>query len=242
MTPIEMGRRPRSPQEEGAAVARDHGRLFTSGAYVQEFRPESPTNPFAGVYAGKLEAILGFVAGRGLRVLDVGGGPGRMAAPLSHHHQVTLCDLSQDMLRLARERSGGEVRRLLAADARRLPFATGSFDVALCIDVLPHLPDPGPALRELRRVLAPGGTLIVDSTNSIPAWTLAYPRYVGRRPGRWVATWRAGGVLPEWQARVWHRRRAEFLAQVRGAGFSVRSTHSFGPRLCPKWHLAVAAR
>ena len=220
----------------------EHGRLFTSGAYVREFRPESPANPFAGVYARKLEAILRLVGGRGLRVLDVGGGPGRMAAPLSHRHQVTLCDLSQDMLRLARQRGDGDVGRLLAADARQLPFASGVFDVALCIDVLPHLPDAGPALRELRRVLAPGGTLIVDSTNSIPAWTLAYPRYVGRRPGRWLATWRAQGVLPEWRARVWHRRRAEFLAEVEQAGFRVRSTHQFGPRLCPKWHLAVAVR
>lgn len=242
MTPLEIGQRATPREEREIAPKSDHGQLFTSGAYVGEFRPESPSNPFAGVYARKLEAILGFVGGGPLRVLDAGGGPGRMAAPLSRHHQVTLCDLSQDMLRIARERPDGDVRRLLAADARQLPFASGSFDLALCIDVLPHLPDPAPALRELRRVLAPGGTLIVDSTNSVPAWTLAYPRYVGRRPGRWVATWRAGGVLPEWRTRVWHRRGAEFLAHVRDAGFSVRSTHSFGPRLCPKWHLAVAVR
>lgn len=227
---------------EPPAACEDHQRLFTSGAYVRDFQPESTTNPFARVYADKLEWILRTVGDRGLRVLDVGGGPGRMAAPLSQRHQVTLCDLSQDMLRLARRRPEGRVRRLLAADARELPFAGGSFDVVLCIDVLPHLPDPGPALREVWRVLAPGGTLIVDSTNSIPVWTLAYPRYVGRRPGRWFATWRAGGVLPEWRTRVWHRRRGEFLTEVAHAGFGIRSTHSFGPPLCPKWHLAVAAR
>lgn len=175
-----------------------------------------------------------------MRVLDVGGGMGRMAVPLAARNRVTLCDLSPDMLRLARSGSSSVLEGLVVADARALPFCTGWFDAALCIDVLPHLPDAAPALAELRRVLRPGGLLLVDSTNSVPFWTLAYPRYLGRRPSRWLQIWRAGGVLPEWRTRVWHRRLAEFRRALEEAGFRIRSILRFGPPGCAKWHLAVA--
>jgi ubiquinone/menaquinone biosynthesis C-methylase UbiE len=219
-----------------------HERLFISGDYVGQFRPDTDANPFAATYKAKRDAILALVPRQARRIVDVGGGPGRMSVPLSQYHDVTLCDLSRDMLTLARGASDGSLRQFVVADARGLPFASASFDMALCIDVVPHLMNPAPALRELHRVVVAGGTLIIDSTNSIPAWTLAYPRYVGRRPERWWATWRAGGVLPEWRTRVWHRRRADFLRQVKAAGFTVKSTYGFGPRLCPKWHLAVVER
>jgi ubiquinone/menaquinone biosynthesis C-methylase UbiE len=217
-----------------------HEELFTSGAYIASFRPEASTNPFARAYAAKRDTVISLVPGQGLRVLDVGGAMGRMAIPLARHHQVTLCDLSLDMLRLAGRSSGGAMPARAVADAGRLPFRAASFDCVLCIDVLPHLPDPGPALAEARRVLRGGGRIIVDSTNSLPLWTLAYPRYLGRRPRRWVGIWRSGGVLPEWSHRVRHRRRGEFLQAVRAAGFQVRSVRGFGPPICPKWHLAVA--
>jgi SAM-dependent methyltransferase len=47
-----------------------------------------------------------------------------------------------------------------------MPFAEDSFDLAVCLDVIEHLPDDRGALRELRRVLAPGGTLLV----TVPAY------------------------------------------------------------------------
>lgn len=217
-----------------------HEQLFTSGAYVREFRPDDRDNPFARAYAAKREAVLALVPPRARRLLDVGGGPGRMAIPLGQHHEVMLCDLSRGMLATARSQPGGLRLRLAAADARSLPFADRTFDCALCIDVLPHLPDPAPALAEARRVLRPGGTLIVDSTNSVPLWTLAYPGYLGRRPTRWWRIWRSGGVLPEWTTRVWHRRRGAFLASLLAAGFEIRQVRHFGPAACPKWHLAMA--
>jgi SAM-dependent methyltransferase len=219
-----------------------HETLFTSGDYVGQFQPEERANPFARTYIRKRDAVVGLVEGEGRAVLDVGGGPGRMAIPLSRRHSVTLCDLSLDMLRIARAREGGLLRGLSVADARRLPFASGSFDYVLCIDVLPHLPDTAPALAEFRRVLKPGGTLIVDSTNSVPLWTLAYPRYLGKRPHRWWRIWRAQGVLPEWRARIWHRPRGEFFESVVRAGFVLRASLDFGPALCPKWHVAVAIK
>jgi hypothetical protein len=90
--------------------------------------------------------------------------------------------------------------------------------------------------------LKPGGFLIIDCTNSVPLWTLAYPRYLGRRPSRWLRIWRAGGVLPEWSSRVRHHRRRRLVELLTGAGFEVASVRGFGPRACPKWHLAVAVK
>jgi glycogen(starch) synthase len=143
------------------------------------------------------------------------------------------------MLKLAR-RDAGPRLGLAVADIRALPFKDGHFDYALCIDVLPHVPAAESGMREIRRVLRRGGTLIIDSTNSDPRWTLAYPRYMGRRPSRWVKIWRAGGVLPEWSSRVRHMRREEFTALVAAAGFKIRSLHNFGPSFCPKTHVVVA--
>jgi ubiquinone/menaquinone biosynthesis C-methylase UbiE len=214
--------------------------LFVSGDYVRYFRPDDSSNPFQKLYGEKRQAVIDLLPGTGLNVLDVGSGMGRIAIPLAQRHAVTACDLSWHMLRLASDDSGGKLSSLAVADARRLPFADRSFDAALCIDVLPHLSDPALALSEARRVLRPGGTFIVDSTNSMPLWTLAYPHYLGRRPARWVGIWRSGGVLPEWSSRVWHRGFGTFMKLLDQAGFSVKSVHNFGPRICPKWHMAVA--
>ena len=216
--------------------------LFTSGAYVEQFRPEADSNPFRAEYEAKRNWVIEQVHGRGRRVLDVGGAMGRMAIPLSRNHEVTLCDLSPHMLDLARGRAEDRIE-LVVADVRSLPFRDGYFDYAICIDVLPHLSSPGPGVRELRRVLRPGGTLIIDSTNALSLWTLAYPRYLGRRPRRWVDIWRTGGVLPEWSSRVHHMRLKQFIEVLVESGFRIQTRRNFGPLFCAKWHAveAVAA-
>jgi ubiquinone/menaquinone biosynthesis C-methylase UbiE len=228
----------RAPQLEPIQT---HEELFTSGKYVQNFQPASERNPFAADYERKRAAIVDSVTGSDQRVLDMGGGPGRMSIPLSKRHFVTLTDISPQMLELSRPHEG-ERLRLRVADARSLPFADESFDYVLAIDLLPHIPVPEQLVAEARRVLKPGGFLIIDCTNSVPLWTLAYPRYLGRRPTRWFRIWRAGGVLPEWSSRVRHHRRRRLVELLTGAGFEVASVRGFGPRACPKWHLAVAVK
>jgi ubiquinone/menaquinone biosynthesis C-methylase UbiE len=216
-----------------------HQELFTSGAYLPMFQPDDPRNPFAGIYQAKRAMVLAAVPGVDRDVLDVGGGMGRMAIPLSKRHFVVLSDLSKPMLDRAQSAAGPRLR-LVQADAGELPFPSSSFDYVLAIDLLPHLPRPDHALGEFHRVLRPNGTLIVDSTNAVPFWTLAYPRYLGRDPLRWLQTWRGGGVPPEWQGRVWHLRRRRFLTLLRDARFRVERIRGVGPRVSSKWHVAVA--
>jgi ubiquinone/menaquinone biosynthesis C-methylase UbiE len=219
--------------------------VFTDGTYADIFQPDTARDPFHALYRRKRDDVLACfdTLPAGLRVLDLGGGMGRVAVPLARRHRVTLCDISPRMLELAGEASGRagvpssqlELRQLDAGAP--LPFPAESFDAAVALDLLVHLPDPAAALGELHRVLTPAGTLLVDVTSSNPLWTLRYPRYVGRRPGRWLRTLRGGGVLPEWQTIVRHRGRREFERMLDDAGFRVVQRIDYGPPGFPKWLL-----
>ncbi len=97
--------------------------------------------------------------------LDAGCGAGTytrfLAAQLL---DVTAVDYSAPTTRKARDRSPPDVRWAVA-DVTRLPFHDASFDGALCFGVMQALESPQAALRELRRVLRPGGVLWVDALN-----------------------------------------------------------------------------
>jgi SAM-dependent methyltransferase len=97
----------------------------------------------------------------GLRALDVGCGTGANAAVLTTVTRMLIgLDRSPHALHQGRpqHRHYGAV---VAAEVERLPFASASFDLVTALDVLEHLDDDAAALRELLRVLAPGGLLVV---------------------------------------------------------------------------------
>jgi ubiquinone/menaquinone biosynthesis C-methylase UbiE len=70
------------------------------------------------------------------------------------------------MLKRARSRLRSERVTYAAADLTRLPYADGAFDAAVCGWVLEHLPDAKMGLRELARVLSPGGKLLLMCTEN----------------------------------------------------------------------------
>jgi len=237
---------PRSDSELSslpAAASRQLAReVFTDGRYPAVFQPDDPTSAFHSLYAAKRDDVLRIVEGApGERVLDLGGGRGRLAVPLAASRRVTLADISPEMLDQAASAAAGAgvpsgALTLVELDASRpLPFARASFDIALAIDLLVHLPDPEATLREVRRVLSEGGLVLVDTTNRHPQWMLRYPRYVGPHPRTWIRTWRAGGVLPEWRGIVTHHSRRELHWMVAAAGFRISAEHTYGPPLAPKW-------
>ncbi|CCW34003.1 methylase involved in ubiquinone/menaquinone biosynthesis [Chthonomonas calidirosea] len=96
-------------------------------------------------------------------ILDVGCGTGAISRRLTQWGRVVSTDFSALALEYSRKRG---LRHLVRADAMRLPLATASFDLAVCMDVLEHLPDDQAALCELFRVLKPGGRLIA----TVPAY------------------------------------------------------------------------
>jgi glycogen synthase len=207
-----------------------------AAGYRRHFRPEDRADPFSDLYERKREAVLAhFAGGPRRRILDVGGGYGRLAGPLSQGHDVVLSDVSPEMLAEASERWPG--LEVVEADARRLPFADGDFDAVLAIDLFPHLPQLEQGLRELVRVVRPEGEVIFDTTNASPWWVLAYPAYVNRQPKRLLLTMLAGGVLPEWRATVRHHRPREVREAAAAAGLRLDGCRKLGPRWSPKWHL-----
>ena len=211
---------------------------FRAGAagYRRYFRPESHSDPFSTLYEQKRKAVLDhFGRAPRRRILDVGGGYGRMAGPLSQNHDVVLCDVSREMLDEAHGR--WPALELVEADARQLPFADGEFDAVLAIDLFPHLPNLEEGLRELARVVRAGGEVVFDTTNASPWWVLAYPAYVNWRPKRLLLTMLAGGVLPEWRATVRHHLPREVREAADMAGIRLGGRQELGPRWSPKWHL-----
>jgi ubiquinone/menaquinone biosynthesis C-methylase UbiE len=108
------------------------------------------------------------------RVLDVATGTGRL--PLALLRQTDFCgrvvglDRSGPMLAQARKATNGYDRLvLLQADAGALPFAGKSFDAVTCLEALEFMWDPAAVIREMGRVLRPGGVLLVSSRVGLDA-------------------------------------------------------------------------
>lgn len=105
----------------------------------------------------------------GQRVLEVGAGTGAFTLSLAERvapaGRIASIERQRAMLRRQARRLGAAASGVIAlhqADAHALPFADSSFDRALMVAVLPMLRDKQRALRELRRVLRPGGLLLVS--------------------------------------------------------------------------------
>ena len=96
----------------------------------------------------------------GERVLEVGCGTGSMwqGVTLPEGTHVTLTDFSAGMLETARQNTGHLAADYAVADVQALPYPDASFDVVIANMMLYHVPDIAQALRELRRVLRPGGS------------------------------------------------------------------------------------
>ena len=106
----------------------------------------------------------------GKKVLDVGCGPGNLLVALAADAPELLIGVDVDELFLVLGRSEIEnsiaqpcvTPILLRASLPILPFADETFDLVTCFLVMPHVPDDSVALRELARVLKPGGTLALS--------------------------------------------------------------------------------
>jgi ubiquinone/menaquinone biosynthesis C-methylase UbiE len=131
--------------------------------YGQRFFVEAP-HPL--ITRDRLRQILEPEPGE--RVLEVGPGTGYYTLDLAEwvgpDGTVEIFDIQQEMLdhtmERVRERGISNVHPTLG-DARSLPYADDSFDAAALTAVLGEVPDPDTALREINRVLKPGGRLIV---------------------------------------------------------------------------------
>ena len=113
-----------------------------------------------------------FPISAGEKILDLGRGEGRHVINVYLQDNVSAIgvDLSERDLQTAQERSSTFVDHsnteklfsLQVADAKQLPFATHTFDKVICSEVLEHIHDYHAVLKEIQRVLKPGGLLAIS--------------------------------------------------------------------------------
>jgi ubiquinone/menaquinone biosynthesis C-methylase UbiE len=101
-------------------------------------------------------------------VLDAGCGPGNLVAELARRYgRVCAMDASSRMVAIARSNAASFHNvSFQVGDVERLPFAADTFDIVCSAGVIEYLPEFEIALREMRRVLRPGGVLILPTTNA----------------------------------------------------------------------------
>ena len=102
------------------------------------------------------------------RVLDAGCGTGRNLQDYARLGPAAGVDPSASAVEFCRQRGLSDVTE---AGVEALPFEDGAFDVVFATDVLEHVDDDVAAMRELRRVVAPGGTLVATVPAYMWLWT-----------------------------------------------------------------------
>jgi ubiquinone/menaquinone biosynthesis C-methylase UbiE len=151
------------------ATANDYDR------FAEAYAAENETNLINAYYAcPAIVDLAGDVAGH--RILDAGCGSGPVAETLRERGAVVAgFDSSAGMLALARRRLGDSVVLERAELGGSLPFADAGFDDVVASLVLHYLEDWTTALAELRRVLKPGGRLIVSVNHPFVSQMVAPP-------------------------------------------------------------------
>ena len=158
------------------------------------------------IFFDVLDRALG--QGGGKQVLEIGCGAGGMMGPLGRYGSVDGMDIDVEYLRYCKERG---FERVLAGSGHDLPFADASYDLVALFDCLEHIPDEGRALREILRILRPGGRVFF----SVPAY-------------EWL--WSNNDDIAHHQRRY---TKGRLVRALRDAGFEVERASYFNALLLP---------
>lgn len=152
---------------EHNATAHDIAAGHYDSKHVEIFNPIEQAR-----LTGTVGEAIAFTGRPSPEVLDVGAGTGNLSLKfLAAGCRVTAADVSaQSLERLVRKASPGAPIRTQVLAGERLPFPDASFDVACCYSVLHHIPDYLLTVREMARVLRPGGLFYVDHEASPRSW------------------------------------------------------------------------
>ncbi|HEY0383481.1 MAG TPA: class I SAM-dependent methyltransferase [Candidatus Elarobacter sp.] len=195
-----------NPLYDDPALAAAYARVTSDNVYNAAY--ERPA----------VQDVLGDVRGRD--VLDAGAAAGEHSVWLvAHGARVVALDASDAMVRLARARLGDSATVLRADLALPLPLADASFDVVLSSLTLHYLEDWIPTLRELARVLRPGGRLVFSTHH--PA--LTDDPAADYHTVRLVEEGWEGFVAGEVPMRFYHRPLERIVGDVLAAGFVLRA-------------------
>ncbi|HEY4349052.1 MAG TPA: methyltransferase domain-containing protein [Gaiellaceae bacterium] len=139
-------------------------------AFYDSQREEDRQRFESGSKAFQSVAFVPWVAAHlapGARLLDIAGGSGVYASQIVRAAPVSVIgvDISSSMVKQRSE--DPRLPENIVGDMEALPFADGSFDAAMFVAALHHVPDPLAALREAFRVVRPGGTLFAAEPCSL---------------------------------------------------------------------------
>jgi SAM-dependent methyltransferase len=186
--------------------------------FAEAYAAETESSLLNGYYARPaILDLAGDVAGR--RILDVGCGAGPLFEELRDRGAlVTGVDPSAKMLELARKRLG-DGAALRQADLKDpLPYPDDAFDDAVACLVLHYLEDWSAPLAELRRVLVPGGRLIV-AVNHPFVYKLSYPDRNYFATHEYAEEWTLSGQSAV--LKLWHRPLHAITGAFTEAGFRI---------------------
>jgi SAM-dependent methyltransferase len=215
-----MNRMPPVPENSAPPAAPAAANDYDS--FAQAYSAETEANLINAYYARPaILALAGDVAGR--RILDAGCGSGPLFAALRDGGAiVTGFDSSTGMLELARRRLGADADLQVADLGSPLPFPDGAFDDVIASLVLHYLEDWTAPLAELRRVLTPGGRLIVSVDH--PFFINLMHREAGRKTDyfatcNWTEEWTFGGQSAPMS--FWNRPLHAMTDAFTAAGFRI---------------------
>ena len=159
----------------------------------------------------------------GRKLLDVGCGTGWFAKrAVSHGAHVTALDIGVRLLAKTREKCDAS---LVAADACRLPFPDGAFDIVVSSECIEHTREPLRALAEMCRILKEGGSLVITVPNKFWRPSATFAAIFKLRPYEGLENWL-------WW---WELRRGLSKGQVRIVAMS--GFHLFPPLISASWPL-----
>lgn len=187
-----------TPPPCAAVTEEERRRIFSAnaGGYDDAIGWQETSSGIAGMRRRLVQRARG-------RVLEVGAGTGRNSEyydPVGVE-RVTLVDSSEEMLRVAAAKAAaaktaaapgsGVPLAFAVADAARLPFADGAFDSAVSTFTLCSFEDPAAVLAELRRVVKPGGVILLleHGRATVPAVTAFLQRHSAQHAARHGCYW-----------------------------------------------------
>lgn len=117
------------------------------------------------------ETIDQYLRGRSFQnILDIGCGDGSLSVHfLNPENRLTLVDLSSTMLAIAQQLVPAPLRERVTtvnADFLEADLEEGTFDLILCVGVLAHVNSPAEVMRKISRLIRPGGSVILEYSNS----------------------------------------------------------------------------
>ncbi|MBD2893452.1 class I SAM-dependent methyltransferase [Actinomadura nitritigenes] len=185
--------------------------------FADEYAAHAEVSPHNALY--DRPAVLGLAGDvRGMTVFDAACGPGLYAAELQERGARVLgCDASPRFVELARERTGGRADLRVHDLAEPLDWVPdGTADLAVLALAIHYLDDRVALLRELRRILAPGGALVLSTEHPTSKWLRLGGSYFDVAPVE-----ESLSDERDWPIRAWRMPLTDICAEFRRAGFLI---------------------